>query len=137
MRNVAYILVGAVLAVFIGASAYAEDAEDGDEGSEIDLQQVLYGDPGDFENAAEVDLWEAVKATPEYAEIERRGLGSGDGSFWLQIERGSNRSLQAAIDVGKAGEFDLIVKKGHLAEVDEDISVEDITDEVVSYIEDM
>ncbi len=130
MRKITYILAGAALAVFMSAGAHAED-----EVNEIDPQKVFYGDPGSFEKAAEVDLREAVRATPEYAEIERRNLDTGTGSYWLQIERASNRSLKVVIDIGQESEFDLIVEKGHLAEVDEDIPVEDITEKVVSYIE--
>ena len=130
MRKFAYILAGAALAVFMGAAAHADN-----EVSEIDPQKVFYGDPGSFEKAAEVDLRKVVQATPEYAEIERRNLDQGTGSYWLQIERASNRSLKAVIDVGQEGEYDLIVEKGHLAEVDAEISVEDITQKVVSHIE--
>ncbi len=135
MRNVTYILAGVALAVFVSAGAYAEDSTNSIPDDQINSQKIYIGNPSSFANAAEVDFMAAVRATPQYKYIERRDIKRGTAEFWHTIEAASTRAQKALLAVGEEGEYDLITEKGYLAEVDEDIPVEDITQKVVSFIE--
>ena len=135
MRNVTYILAGVALAVFVSAGAYAEDSTNSIPDDQINSQKIYIGNPSSFANAAEVDFMEAVRATPEYDYISRRNIDRGTADYWLQINRASTRTQKAVMTVSEEGEYDLVTEKGYLAEVDEDIPVEDITQKVVSFIE--
>ncbi len=135
MRNVTYILAGVALAVFVSAGAYAEDSTNSIPDDQINSQKIYIGNPSSFANAAEVDFMAAVKATPQYKYIERRGTERGTAEFWQRIEAASTLAQKAVITVSEEEEYDLVTEKGYLAEVDEDIPVEDITQKVVSFIE--
>ncbi|MFP4172201.1 MAG: hypothetical protein ACLFV4_04740 [Candidatus Hydrogenedentota bacterium] len=132
MRKVMYITTAAALALFIGAGAYAEHAIPEDQ---IDNQKIYLGNPADFEKAGEIDFMEVVKATPEYKDIQRKNIDQGTGEYWIGMDRASARAENAVVSVTEEEDYDLVTKKGYLAEVDEDIPVEDITGEVVSTIE--
>ncbi|MFO7775705.1 MAG: hypothetical protein R6W89_07910 [Candidatus Hydrogenedentota bacterium] len=132
MRKVMNITTAAALALFIGVGAYAEYAIPDDQ---IDNQKIYLGNPADFEKAGEVDFMEVVKATPEYEEIQRKNIDQGTGEYWIKMNTASGRAEQAVVSVSTEEGYDLLTKQGYLAEVDEEIPVEDITEQVVSYIE--
>ena len=136
MRTFTYILAGTALAVFMSAGAHAEtdNGISAEEANQIDNHKIYYGDPTSFENAGEVDLMVVVRNTPQYQRIDSRGVDRGTAQYWSLITVATEKAQNAVIGVAGQGEYDLIVEAGHLAKVDEEIPVEDITGKVVSYL---
>ncbi len=121
------------LAAFAGAATADTHSIPDDD---IDARMIFHGSPSGFSNAGEVDLQTVVYATDAYKEIERGRIERGTGTYWIRMEQATSQAHRAIAKTAEEEELDLVVMKGYLEDIDESIPVKDITDSVVSKLED-
>lgn len=134
MGMVSRAVLCALLSVgFVAATAFAGQAIPEDQ---CDKTKVYWGNPADFDNAAEVDLKAAVKATPEYKQLLKKNVKRGTAKYWELMSRATDRAIQAVMDVAGETDFDLICAAGYLGGCDPPMACTNITKLVIEKVED-
>lgn len=98
---------------------------------QMDEQRIFWGDPKGFATPAEVDYRKVVQATPEYDEMKKKKVETGSAKYWILLNNASERALRIISEVAVSTEYDLVVDKGFLGELDPPLEGKDITTEVL------
>jgi len=101
---------------------------------QIQKNRIFYGTPTAFENPAEVNMDEALQATPEFQEIVKKKVDHGTAKYWILVSDATDRVHRAISEVGRGTDYDLIVDQGYLEEVQPPVPCDDITAAVIDRI---
>jgi hypothetical protein len=99
-----------------------------------DVKRIFWGDPGNFEKAAEVDYCDVVKATPQYREIKKEKIERGTGKYWILVSQASDLAVRAIAETARKSHYDLIAASGYLGGLQPAIPAEDITADVIKHM---
>ena len=131
MRTWRIVYILAALAALPAMAAYSYAIPD----DQVDVQRIFYGDTGNFEKAAAVRIEDVIKSTPEYDEIKKNKLERGTGKYWILIEQATDRAVEAINKVASESEYDLFAADGYLDGLDPPIPSVDVTNLVLSKVE--
>ena len=133
------LLVGSAMA----ASAPADAAPPVDpaplavrgDGIRVSRNGVLFGSCRRTKSPAEVDLKKAWQATPEARKIDAEGIRRGSAEYGILRNKGIKRIRGVIQSVAVDQNHDCVIKKGALTSNPSGLTITDITDDVVSALE--
>lgn len=129
MKNLKYIAL-LILAV-VSVATYAELViPPGD----IQLDQILFGNPANFSNPAVIDVEALVLATPEFQEIKRKKIEKGTGKYWILRSNATDRAHRAIQGLAEELDYDLIANEGYLKSLPSPIEGENITKHAIKLV---
>ena len=129
-----YLVLAAVLSVAVAGVSWGATITIGP--NDLD-PQVVYSPTksGEFENPAEVDFGEVLKATEEATQVKRKGIKKGTGEYWILMNRANERIIRSILVVSQEKDYDLVVRKGGLKDIEPSVKPIDATDEVIEELE--
>ena len=92
----------------------------------VDDQKIFWGVADTFEKPGSVDYIALVTATDEYQQAKK--VESGTAKYWILVNKANESAVRAISSVGSETDYDLIVVKGYLEELEPPIETEDITE---------
>lgn len=99
-----------------------------------DKTVVFYGSLDSFDNAAEVSIDLIIYKTEEYKTITKEKIKRGTGKYWILMEKASKKVKNAIEQFGKDNDYDLVVLRGYIKSVNDEIPVTDITDKIIEIV---
>ncbi len=95
---------------------------------------VLSGEASNCSRPATVDLEKVAEATPEYKEIKAHSLDEGSARYGLLMKAMMKRIKDACRSAAADAGHDLVVRGGDIQN-DKGLTVSDLTDKVIEYVE--
>jgi hypothetical protein len=130
VKNIRYILPAIILA--ISAVAFADLVIPPDD---IELEQILFGNPASFSKPAEIDVEALTLATPEFEEIKRKKIKKGTGKYWILRSNATDRAHRAIQVVVEKTDYDLITTEGYLGDLPTPIECDNITKQAMKIVQ--
>ena len=100
----------------------------------IDSQKIFFGGGAAFNNPGEIDYDTAIRATPEFEEVQNKKMEPGTGKYWILLSQASDRVVKAISEVGQEGGYDLIAAQSYLGNLDPAIPSDNITQLIIDKI---
>ncbi len=132
MRYTSWVVWGSIVALSCLTNAQASTYSIPPE--KVDAQKVYFGAATGFDKPGNVDYEAVIKATPEYAEINKKKIEPGTGKYWILLSQASDRAVRAISEVGQETGHDFIAAQGYLGSLQPAIPAEDITPLVVDRV---
>ena len=101
----------------------------------VNKKNVIWGKHHTSKTPAVIDLERAVAATPEAKKIKDEGIEKGSAQYDILMQRADARVKRHIPRVAVAEGKDCVIKKGCILRNPKKLSIGDITDEVISSIE--
>lgn len=95
---------------------------------------VLSGEASNASRPATIDIQRVAEATPEYKEIKAHSLDESSARYGLLIKAMMKRIKDACRSAAADGGNDLVVRAGDIQN-DKGLTVTDLTDKVIEYVE--
>ncbi len=118
------VLFGTFVLVALTVGAVAESMSIPPES--VDDQKIFWGSAGSFEKPGSVDYIAIVSATEAYEQAKQ--VETGTARYWILVNRANETAVRAISAVGRDTDYDLVVAKGYLENLDPPIETADITE---------